>query len=67
MSKITTLELTHFKAFKESVTFSLDGKNLLLFGENGAGKTSVFEALKFAFFHEKIEAKKFQHLRSQKM
>lgn len=58
MSKITTLELTHFKAFKESVTFSLGGKNFLLFGENGAGKTSVFEALKFAFFHEKIEAKK---------
>ena len=58
MSKITTLELTHFKAFKEKITFSLDEKNMLLFGENGSGKTSIFDALKLCFFHEKIENKK---------
>lgn len=57
MSKINTLELTSFKAFRDRLVLSLDEKNVLLFGENGSGKTSIYEALKFAFFHEKIERK----------
>lgn len=49
--KINTLTLNNFRAFPgpESQTFTLDGKNLLVYGENGAGKSSVFHALKMFF------------------
>jgi AAA domain len=48
---IKSFTLCDFRAFAGSapVTFELDGKNLLIFGENGAGKSSVFHALD-AFF-----------------
>lgn len=45
--KIRSFTLCDFRAFAgpEPVTFQLDGKNLLIYGENGAGKSSVFHAL----------------------
>lgn len=45
--RIKSLTLCDFRAFAgpEPVTFTLDGKNLLIYGENGAGKSSVFHAL----------------------
>lgn len=55
MRAIVNLELSHFKAFEDSVKFQCEGKNLLMFGENGSGKTSFFEAMKFAFFHNRLE------------
>lgn len=57
MGAINSLSLSHFKAFDEEISFSFDGKNTLVFGENGSGKTSVFEGLKLAFFYNKLEAK----------
>jgi energy-coupling factor transporter ATP-binding protein EcfA2 len=51
------LKLTRFKAFEAEATISLDGrKNLLLYGENGAGKSSIYEALKIVFFRAKLES-----------
>ncbi len=45
--RIKSFTLCDFRAFAgpEPVTFKLDGKNLLIYGENGAGKSSVFHAL----------------------
>lgn len=45
--KINTLSLTDFRAFPgpAPTTFELDGKNLLVYGENGSGKSSLFKAL----------------------
>lgn len=45
--RIKSFTLCDFRAFAgpEPVTFHLDGKNLLIYGENGAGKSSVFHAL----------------------
>jgi energy-coupling factor transporter ATP-binding protein EcfA2 len=45
--KIKSFTLCDFRAFAgpEPITFNLDGKNLLIYGENGAGKSSVFHAL----------------------
>jgi energy-coupling factor transporter ATP-binding protein EcfA2 len=45
--KIKTLSLTDFRAFPgpAPTTFDLDGKNLLVYGENGSGKSSLFHAL----------------------
>ena len=53
--KIKTLSLTDFRAFPgpTPATFELDGKNLLVYGENGSGKSSLFKALSgfFAYGH----------------
>lgn len=52
--------LSHFKAFDSEVKFHFEGKNALVFGENGSGKTSFFEALKVAFFYNRLERSKIQ-------
>ena len=43
--RIKRLTLTDFRAFPGTEHFDLDGKNLLVYGENGAGKSSIFHAL----------------------
>ncbi len=45
--RIKTLTLTDFRAFPGPAPthFELDGKNLLVYGENGSGKSSLFYAL----------------------
>lgn len=45
--RIKRLTLTDFRAFPgpAPTAFELDGKNLLVYGENGAGKSSLFHAL----------------------
>ena len=49
MVKITKIEIKNFKAFRGPDVINLEkkGRNLLLYGENGSGKTSLYEALKF--------------------
>jgi len=52
------LKLEGFKAFEDELTISLDSpKNLLLYGENGAGKSSLYEAIKVIFFKTEIESR----------
>jgi len=51
--KITKISLQNFRAFDEPFDLDLDsGKNLLLYGENGSGKSSIYFALK-RFFEER--------------
>jgi energy-coupling factor transporter ATP-binding protein EcfA2 len=51
--KITKISLQGFRAFDEAFDLDLDGgKNLLLHGENGSGKSSIYFALK-RFFEER--------------
>lgn len=59
--RIKRLTLTDFRAFPGTEHFELDSKNLLVYGENGAGKSSIFHALDgfFAF-------KPARHLREHK-
>ena len=49
------LEISKFKAFKELLEIEISESNLLLYGENGAGKSSIFEAFKVIFFYERLE------------
>lgn len=42
MSKIKSIQLKNFKFFTEEETLLLNGKHLLLYGENGSGKSSIF-------------------------
>ena len=47
--RITNIEIKNFRAFKgEPIKIDLtkSGKNLLVYGENGSGKSSLFFALK---------------------
>ena len=49
--RIKTLTLTDFRAFPGPApqNIEFDGKNLLVYGENGAGKSSIFHALRAVF------------------
>ena len=57
-----TIEIQNFKAFgAEGITLGPDKldltqrpKNILCYGDNGTGKSSVFEAILWAFFYDKI-------------
>jgi ABC-type cobalamin/Fe3+-siderophores transport system ATPase subunit len=45
MHKIKTLELENFKFFHGKQPISFDRKNMLIFGENGSGKSSIYWSL----------------------
>ncbi len=45
MSKIKTIRINNFKFFGKSEDIVLDGHNLLLYGENGSGKSTIYWAL----------------------
>ena len=52
---INTIHIASFKAFADLVEFNLTpGKNLLAYGENGSGKSSLFEALRLFFYQERL-------------
>ncbi len=51
---INHLRLEHFKAFRDPAEMTLDGKNVLVYGENGAGKSSLYQALKIIFHRNRI-------------
>lgn len=54
-SKIDGLQIECFKAFKEGIVINPGRLNLLMYGDNGAGKSSVYDALKLVFFYHRIE------------
>lgn len=54
--KIKKVEIKNFKAFKE-IKFDCGEKSVLIYGENGSGKSSLCSALDVFFFWEKIESK----------
>lgn len=46
MKKITKIEIENSRAYYDRMIFSMEkGENLLLYGENGSGKTSLFKSL----------------------
>lgn len=45
MKKINSIKFKNFKAFYGEEPIQLDGKNLLVYGENGSGKSSIFWGL----------------------
>ena len=51
------LYLRDFRAFRDDFTLELKGlqEHALIYGENGAGKSSLFEALKIIFFFDRVD------------
>jgi energy-coupling factor transporter ATP-binding protein EcfA2 len=45
MYRIHQLRLQYFKGFQTKGTFTLEGRNVLLYGTNGSGKSSLYWAL----------------------
>ncbi len=50
-----TLKITNFKAHQDLEEIKFNQKNFLLYGDNGAGKSSIYEALKLCFFKYRVE------------
>lgn len=50
--KIQKAELKFFK-FHKNLIIDFEAKNLLIYGENGVGKSSIYEALYSNFYHQK--------------
>lgn len=53
--RITNIEIQNFKAFKEAQPFLIEAKNILIFGNNGSGKSSFYFAL-HAFIQSSIKS-----------
>ena len=49
--KIKKVELKYFK-FHKDLTIDIGSKNFLIYGENGAGKSSIYEALYSNFYYQ---------------
>jgi DNA repair protein SbcC/Rad50 len=47
-SRLLSLTVEGFRAYREARTFDLDASVVVLYGPNGLGKTSVFDALDYA-------------------
>ena len=47
--KIETIKINNYKAFYGNHEIKLSGKNLLVYGENGSGKSSFYNALNIFF------------------
>lgn len=52
------LEINYFKAFNSRIALipTASKKNLLIVGENGSGKSSLFEAIRMVFYHNEMLA-----------
>lgn len=50
------IEVNHFKAFGSRIAIipTVNHKNVLIYGENGTGKTSLYDAISMAFYHTKL-------------
>jgi exonuclease SbcC len=46
--RIKSVEITNFRAYRRSQEFDLDADLVVLYGPNGFGKTSLFDAIDFA-------------------
>ena len=60
--RINQIEVKNFKFFKNTFTLNIDRKNILLYGENGSGKSSIYWSV-FTHFQayakEQTEAQKY--------
>lgn len=56
---MNSIKLNNFKGYSEPLIINLEGKNMLLCGENGTGKTSLYEAFHLAYHRRSLIDAKF--------
>ena len=61
MTKINSLNIRGLRGIKEELPLELDGKSILIYGDNGSGKSSISDALEW-FYYSRIE-----HLASEEI
>jgi recombinational DNA repair ATPase RecF len=61
MTKIKSLKIKGLRGIKEELTLELDKKSILLYGENGSGKSSITDAVEW-FYTNRID-----HLSSEEI
>ncbi|HLO43638.1 MAG TPA: AAA family ATPase [Leadbetterella sp.] len=54
MAKIKTIKINGLRGVKEPLTLDLNKKSILVYGDNGTGKSSVTDSFEW-FFYDKIE------------
>lgn len=54
MNKIKSINITGIRGVKDKLPLNLDKKSILIFGENGTGKSSLTDALEW-FYKDRIE------------
>ncbi|OAD92732.1 hypothetical protein A7A78_02145 [Aequorivita soesokkakensis] len=54
MAKIKTIKINGLRGVREPLTLDLDKKSILVYGDNGTGKSSVTDSFEW-FFYDKIE------------
>jgi recombinational DNA repair ATPase RecF len=54
-NKIQSITLKNVKAFREEQTIEFEGKNVLIYGENGSGKSSLAQALEVIILGNYLE------------
>lgn len=60
--RINNIRIKNFKFFKDEFVLNVNGKHLLLYGENGSGKSSIY----WSFTHITRVAISYPHLRMHK-
>jgi DNA repair exonuclease SbcCD ATPase subunit len=53
-NKIKTLTIKGLRGIRETVTLALEGESVLIYGDNGSGKSSITDAVEW-FFKNKID------------
>ena len=61
MTKIKTLEVCGLRGIKDKIYLDLNGCSILIYGDNGSGKSSISDAIEW-FYRDRIE-----HLASQEI
>jgi DNA repair exonuclease SbcCD ATPase subunit len=51
--KIKELKIKGIRGIKEEIVLNLNQKSLLLFGDNGSGKSSITDAIEW-FYHDRV-------------
>lgn len=54
MSKIKSINITGIRGVREGINLTLDKKSMLIYGDNGTGKSSIADALEW-FYNDSIE------------
>ncbi|MBL0687642.1 MAG: hypothetical protein JJV94_07455 [Sulfurospirillum sp.] len=65
MQYINEITINNFKFFKNETIEIGDNKNILMYGENGSGKSSLYFALKYGVYQKLLEEEQFKNTNFQ--